>query len=170
MDKNIITALVFAELRDISKKVDVRKINECIRLAQINDFKKLLGNFYYVVLKNYEVEAFKPLMEGANFNSEGLDRYHFGLNAVLADLVYARYIATINVNITAFGAGTKNHNDTTPVDVNTLKSISKQAQNDAYFKWEEVLCYLREQKETFSFVEREDGKEGSFNSLKVEKW
>jgi len=139
---NLITVEEFAEYRNISKKLDEDKINEAISLAQQSDLIKILGDFYFDVVKNAEVTAWLPLMNGSDFEYCGEDFQHAGIKKLLADYTYSRFVYMVNINATPFGFQTKFTEDSNGIDRLVIKDLSKQAQIDAGFKFKYIQKYL----------------------------
>jgi len=165
----IITAEEFCKLRDISEKIDERKINESIKLAQLNDFQLLLGDFYFEVSRNFNDNSFDELMNGSDFTYDKLEVSHLGLKAVLADLAYSRYILKINVQLTPFGAVTKEHRDSVAVTRETLRAESKQAQIDANIKFEYVKKFINETKEAYECYKDREVKKAPYRGIRISK-
>lgn len=139
---NLITVTEFATFRNISEKINVKKTNEEIGLAQKSDLYDILGDFFFDVLDNAEDVSYSDLMDGSTFEYCDESFTHDGIKALLADFTYARYIYMINVNLTAFGAQSKFTEDSNGIDRNTIKDIAKQAQLDANIKFKTIQKYL----------------------------
>ena len=139
---NLITAAEFAANRKISQKYNQQKADEAITLAQESDLQNFLGDFYFDLLQDFQEVSFTDLMNGATFQYEDETFIHLGIKKMLSDLTFARYIYSINVNLTSFGAGSKDTQDSTPIDRNTTKDLSKQAQQDADIKFRTIKKYL----------------------------
>lgn len=142
MTKLMITSAQFAALRDISQKIDEPKVNEGIGLAQKSDLYNILGDFYFDVLKNQDVAAWQPLMNGSEFTYCTDEFEHEGIRALLADYTYARYVYMANVNLTAFGIGSKFTDDSEGVSRAIIKDLQKQAQVDAGIKFKTIQKYI----------------------------
>ena len=140
--QQLITAQEFATYRNISKKLDVGKINECILEAQQSDLLTTLDDFYFDVLKNANEASYTDLMEGSIFEVGGYEYQQAGIKALLADYVYSRYIYNLNVQQTPFGARIKTSDNSEAVDRNTLKDMAKQSQQDAGYKFKYIDKYL----------------------------
>ena len=138
----IITVEEFATLRDISKKVDVSKVNECILLAQKSDLYEALGGFYFDLIKDAGNIVYADLLNGSEFEYCGEMYIHDGIKAFLADLVYSRYIYMSNINLTPFGTQQKFTQDSSGVDRNVIKDLVKQAQVDSDAKFKTIKKYL----------------------------
>lgn len=147
--QNLITHQEFAEYKDIGKKLDEKKINECIADAQSVDLYDLLADFIYDVVENREEPNYADLMNGSTYTVNGLKYSQIGLKSLLADLVYPRYMYKVNVNLTPFGAVSKFSDNSEPIDRNVLKDIAKQSQIDADIKFKSIKRYLQANKELF---------------------
>lgn len=146
---NLITAAEFAGFRNVSQKLDTKKIEEAILLAQQSDLLEALGDFYFDVLKNKDEASYQDLMDGSEFEYSGNVFEQSGVKRLLADYAYARYMYTVNVNVTPFGAQRKTTQDSESVDRNTLKDLAKIAQQDAGIKMKFIDLYLRENSTIF---------------------
>jgi len=166
---NLITVTEFTNFRNISKKVDESKVNEAIALAQKSDLFDALGDFYFDLIKNNAESSYYDLMNGCEFNYEGELYIHDGIKAFLADLAYARYIYMVNVNLTPFGAQQKFTQDSTGVDRNVIKDLSKQAQIDGNIKFKIIQKYLLSKPNTFSRYCKGKSRGTGFGSVKISK-
>jgi|GEM_PF-3212570 len=145
----ILTPEQFATYRDVGSKLDKDKINECIKLSQNIDLYDVLGDFLFEVIENSEETDFNDLMSGSTFTIDNQDYHQEGIRSVLSDLVYSRYVYLVNTNFTPFGATQKFGQDSSPVDRNLLKDISKQAQIDASIKFQMVDKFLKSNRTQF---------------------
>ncbi|MBP0904849.1 hypothetical protein ACFSKN_04720 [Mariniflexile gromovii] len=146
---NIITAQEFATYRDVGKKLDTNKIDECIKQAQTIDLYDVLNDFYFDLIENIDNEEYADLLSGSTFTVKGQSYIQAGLNSLLADYTYNRYMYSVNTNLTPFGAVTKLSNDSQPIDRNLLKDISKQTQIDASIKFQMIDKYLKNNSSRF---------------------
>ena len=145
----LITALQFAQYRNISKKMDTPKITECIRIAQETDLFDVLGGFLFDVLDNVENEDYVDLLNGSTFTANGEKYIQEGLKSYLADLTYSRYIMNLNQVQTPFGMQSKFTDDSEPVDRNTIRDMVKQNQQDAAIRFRMIDKYIRLNTSTF---------------------
>lgn len=139
---NLITAAEFAANRKISRKYSQQKADESIELAQESDLQDVLGDFYFDLIQGFQDPSFADLMNGSTFVYNDETFIHLGIKKMLSDLTFARYIYNINVNLTSFGAGSKDTQDSTPIDRNTTKDLAKQAQQDSDVKFRTIKKYL----------------------------
>lgn len=150
MIEKLITVAEFTTFRDVGKKVDNSKVEECILFAQNSDLQNLLGGFYFDVLKNKDELLYSDLLNGSEF--EYLDETYIqsGLKALLSDYTYARYLYMINVNLTPFGATTKQSQDSEALSRNHIKDLYGQAQSDGGIKWHTIKRYILTEPELFA--------------------
>ena len=165
----LITPAEFATYRDISKKLDVSKIDEAIGLAQQSDLIKILGDFYFDVQKNSALPAYTDLMDGSEFQCNNLDFEHAGIKRLLGDYTYARFVYMGNVNLTPFGVQKKITQDSEGIDRNTIKDLAKQAQVDAGIKFEFIEKYILTEPLLFSRYCLSKNSSKSFFSQKFSK-
>lgn len=145
---NLITADEFFAMRDISIKKDAKKIDEYVLLSEMGDFRKLLGKFYFVLKANVDLPAYETLVNGGEFEVGNIKYFHLGLKVVLADYVYSRYVLNRNVQDVPFGFVTKRTDNGDPVDRNTLRDLSRQAQIDAQDKFDLIKLYMEDNKDS----------------------
>ena len=146
----ILTPTEFFDFRDIGKKPNIDKIKESIHFAQNTDLYDLMGDFIFEVIENKNEPAYADLMSGSSFTVDSRTYEQAGIQSLLADFTYARYVMGINVNFTPFGAVKKLSNDSEPVDRNTIRDIVKQTQQDAHVKFKFIDKYLCENATTFA--------------------
>ncbi|WP_418513710.1 hypothetical protein [Corallibacter sp.] len=145
----LLTVEEFKSLRNISKKVDTDKINECISLAQNIDLMDVLGDFYFELVENYEDASYEDLMSGSTFNYNSKTYIHQGIKSYLADLTYTRFVYIINTHFTPFGLQQKFTEDSNPVDRNFIKDLVKQTQADSDVKFKFIDLYIKSQPNLF---------------------
>ncbi len=165
----LITVQDFIGFRDVSKKVDADRVEECIDLAESSDLYDILGDFYFDVVKNFEAPNYSDLMDGSEFNYQGYDFTHLGLKNVLADFVYSRFVYTSNFQLTAFGSHVKTSQNSQPVDSRLLDKISKQAQIDGGNKFKIVQKYIYSEPVLFSRYCKNDNVNTGFRSVKISR-
>lgn len=146
----LLTPAEFANYRDIGKKLDESKINECIKLAQSVDLYDVMGDFLFDIIENNGQPTYNELMTGSTFSINSQNFIQEGIKSLLADYTYARFIYKINTNITPFGAVVKLSTDSQPVDRNLLKDLVKQTMIDADIKFKSIDKYLKANSTTFS--------------------
>lgn len=147
---NIITPEEFATFKNISKKLDEDKINECIKLAQSVDLYDVLGEFYFDLITDLNAPQYADLLTGSTFTLNNKKYVQDGLKSLLSDFTYARYTYLINVNYTPFGLQSKYTDDSNQVDRNLIKDIVKQTQIDANIKFKFIDKYIRANSSIFT--------------------
>lgn len=150
MATRIITSEDFKNFRNVSKKLNTDKIDECINLAQTVDLQDKLGDFYFDVLDNKDSATYADLMTGCTFTVGGESFTHEGIQSYLADLAYSRFLYVINTNQTPFGIVQKVTDDSQPLERNMIKDLVKQAQIDASIKFRIIDKYLKENASVFT--------------------
>lgn len=166
---NIITATEFAAFRNISSKIDTKKIDEAIQQAEDSDLNDILGGFFFDVQKNKDDATYTDLMNGSEFTYCDETFIHKGIKVMLADYAYARYVYTKNVNDTAHGFVAKNYQDGITTDRNVLKDLAKQAQIDAGIKFRTIEKYILSEPTLFSrYCDSKKGNTG-FNYQRFSK-
>lgn len=165
----ILTVGEFISFRKTSKKVDEEKVNESIDLAEGSDFMNALGGLYFDIIANISNPTYADLLNGSDFIYCDESYTHKGLKAYLADLAYSRYIYGINVNLTPFGAQQKFTQDSTGVDRNTLRDMSKQSQQDADAKFRMIDLYLKSEPVLFERYECNRINQSAFNGIRLTK-
>lgn len=150
---NLITIQELKQYKDIGSKTgktDSDKITPIIIMAQSVDLQDFLGTtMYFDVMNNLENPVYQPLLSGSSFTVGTITYYQEGLKALLCDLFMARFVLQVNTNITPFGATTKESQDSTPTDRNTLKDIAHQQKEMAATKWSIIKLYLDNNTQTF---------------------
>ncbi|MEC4048763.1 hypothetical protein OX284_004920 [Flavobacterium sp. SUN046] len=140
---NLITPAEFQSAKDIGHKLDEKKINSLIEMAQSTDLKELLSaRFYFDLLDNQNEENYQDLLSGCTFQFLGVNYYQDGLKALLCDYVMAKYVLQVNTNFTPFGVTIKTSENSEPVDRNTLKDIAVQNTQLAGSRFEIIKLYL----------------------------
>jgi len=166
---NLLTINEFVQLRNISQKVDDKKLNEAIKQAQGSDLIAILGDFYFDVVANMEAPDWQPLLDGCSFAYCGKNYYQEGIRALLADYVYARFIAKLNVNLTPFGVTKKKSENSEPLTASEIRDISKQSQIDAGIKFEFIKLYLLSKPSLFSRYCENTTEQNGYSSIKISK-
>jgi len=146
----ILTVNEFTTLKNISKKINTERIEQAISYAENVDLRDYLGNFYFDVVSNKAVLAWQELMDGSIFSVDSESYIHEGLKQLIADLAYARYVATSNTEDTAFGLVSKDNDNSTPLERNQIKDIISQVQRDADAMFTLINLYLEQNTTLFS--------------------
>lgn len=146
----ILTPDEFKSYKDVGKKIDVDKINDCIMMAQNVDLYDILNDFIFDVIDNKDSAEYQDLLSGSAFTIDGKNYYQVGLKRLLADFTYSRFLYAINVNLTPYGAVSKVNENSTPVDRNILKDLAKQIVVDADIKFGLIDKYLKQNSSVFT--------------------
>ena len=142
--KLILSESEFKEYKDVPDSERDNKQLMCIKDAQVIDLFKALGGFLFKIEKNITEQSYQDLLEGCYFTYNGEDYYQEGIKSLLADYAYTRYLYKANIHLTAFGAKTKQYEDSTTVSGATLRDIAKQGQDDTAVKFELIEMYIKE--------------------------
>ena len=121
-----------AKHRTISKSVRNDKINPYIEDAETLDLKPLLGNaLYFDLVKNQASVNYTALLDGSEFDVDGIAYKHPGLKKVLSIFSNARYVLFGSNTDTTFGLVQKSHQDSVPVPQTGKRDIYKKDQQTA---------------------------------------
>ena len=140
-----------AKHREIARGVRDDKINPFIEDAELLDIKPLLGNaLYFDLVKNLTDTKYVELLDGKEFDVNGITHKFTGLKKILSIFSDARYKLFGSYTDTAFGLVEKNHNDSTQVSHESKKNIYSKNRQIAYQYFEDVKLFLNNNKETYS--------------------
>ena len=139
----LISKSTILKYRQISKSVDETLINQSINDAELLDLKPLLGELLYNDLVTNIVDAkYQDLMVGKSYTYDGKNYDFKGLEAVLANFSYARYIVFSSFVDTPFGLVTKNSQDSQAVSESNKRAMSKSAEQTAYSYFNSIRDFL----------------------------
>lgn len=145
----MIQAQELSNYRKISQGYKFDKVEESVELAK-TDMREHIGDrLFFDALKNIDTPAYDSLLNGGEFDVDGITYIHDGLKAMYADYTYVRYLQVINVSHGPNGLVVKENNDSNVVALSTIKELSRQAQTDADRRWELIKIYLDLNLETF---------------------
>ena len=131
-----------ALFKQISKTVADAKLEDIIIQTQIDDIRPLLGDKLFNDLMN-NTDDYDTLMDGGVYTYNGITYQNYGLKAVIAYYVYARYMMFGSVTDTPFGLVEKlNAQDSKPVDYPIKKSLYTSNRQSAFNIWLTVHDYL----------------------------
>lgn len=146
------TALItYADIQarnEISVNLDAtKKIAPYIQEAQQFDLKSLLGDeFYVALLKDFEaspsLQTYYDLWNGHEWTFAGHTYRHSGLKAVLIYFTYARYLASANSEVTAFGIVSKKTEQSEPISEKVLLRRIDDARTGARAYYDDVEKYM----------------------------
>ena len=129
-------------VKDVSYHLEDRA-TQYINEAEFIDLKPLLGErFYYDVVSNASESGYNILVNGGNYDFDGISITCPGLKKVLIEYAYARIVFFGNDHSTPFGLVEKVYQDGKNVERGRLKEIYKATQQIAYQYWLEVKLYL----------------------------
>lgn len=138
----LITKSEIQEFKQISNSINSDKLNQIIKEAQFNDLLPLLGERLYNDLMVNTVN-YADLLDGSVYTVNNITYTNYGLKAVLAHYVYARYAMFGDVIDNPFGMTTKlNLNESKQIDYSTKKTFYAANQNTAYNYWLNVESFL----------------------------
>ena len=131
-----------ALFKQISKTVADAKLEDIIIQTQIDDIRPLLGDKLFNDLMN-NTDDYDTLMDGGVYTYNGITYQNYGLKAVIAYYVYARYMMFGSVTDTPFGLVEKlNAQDSKLVDYPIKKSLYTSNRQSAFNIWLTVHDYL----------------------------
>lgn len=137
----LVTRASIAEYKQISKTVFDDKLNELIIESQFQDVMPLLGELLFNdVMTN--TANYTDLLEGGTYEYNGITYHNYGLQAVIAYYVYARYAMFGNVTDTPFGQVTKLVGESQTTDYAYKKQAYQMNRDSAYQMWRSVENYL----------------------------
>lgn len=158
---NILNHTEFNTYKNIGKKYDEDKVEQCITQAHI-ELRGVMGDaFYFDVIKNQE--QYTDLLKGCEFSIGEFTYSHDGLKSLVADYSYSRYLYEVNTILTPFGMVSKNSNDSTQVDRNMIKDMTKQISVDAGLKWQLIEAYLNNNPELFPVWAKQKDNKGDLS-------
>lgn len=132
-----------AKYRQISKSVLDAVLNQYINDAQFVDVQQLMGaEFFNDMLRNYTAANYQALLKEASYVHETVTYTNYGLIAVISLYSYSRYILFGGYTDTPFGFVQKVTDESQPVSYNDRKSAGKDAQQNAFYYWENVRDFL----------------------------
>ena len=139
----LISQQIIQQYKQVSKSVDRELINQSIKDAELLDLKPLLGELLYVdLVANITAPKYMELMTGKAYIFNGQSYIFEGLNPVLANFAYARYIVFSSYVDTPFGLVSKVSQDSQPVSEANKRAMSKSAEQTAYSYFQGVRDFL----------------------------
>jgi hypothetical protein len=137
-----------ASLKPISMNTDVtKKLNTFIQEAQEFDVMKFLGDEFYISLETDfaaqpSLAVYSDLFNGCSYTYQGVTYRHRGIKTMLVYYSYARFIANVQSNQTAFGNVMKVTPESQPVSDKTITRQVDQALSAASKYQADVYDYL----------------------------
>ncbi|WP_157681234.1 DUF6712 family protein [Maribacter dokdonensis] len=143
------------------------KIQTCIDDAEEVDLFEQLGNFYFELIAKADDEDFDNLLNGCEFEFEGVKMKHSGLRKYVAGLAYVRYLGVSNMTHTPHGYVNKLTQNSEPVSYNQIKDEKKEVQRAASIRFKTISNYLELNPEIFTSYNPKKSNSHSYNSLKT---
>lgn len=141
----------FKEYKQLSKGVDIERIEHYITEAQDIDIRKLIcDKFYFDIIKNWQLPSYQKLIHGETYTDEDdIEREYKGLKPVLVYYAYSRYCMRGSVVDTAFGMVQKTSENSQPISGTEKRDMRDTSIQTALQYWIDVQKYLKEKEETF---------------------
>lgn len=150
-----ITRNQIAQYKQISKSVYDDKLNQIVLESQFMDLLPLMGERFYndfnewfqLYLVNDTTQpnnvAYTALYEGSTYTYSGVTYTNYGIVAVLANYVYARYAMFSDVIDNPFGMVNKLQGaESQPISMSTKQTLYKMNQDIAFNYWTNVRRYI----------------------------
>jgi hypothetical protein len=141
----------FLEDKLIPSITELVKLEKCIRDAQEEDLRPLMGDrFYTDMILNFSLNdsdvthIYVPLMRGEDYeDSDGYTIHFSGLRMALKNWTYARYIAQVQFNVTSHSVVNKLQDNSQLVSSKTIAAQVEAARSMAVSYWADVVKYLK---------------------------
>ena len=131
---------------NIQLRLPEANILKFMQNAQDTDLRVMLGDdFYFNMIKKRAEAPFVELLAGSKFvpNTSTMIEYeHEGIEGVLADLVWARFIIHGSFHVTDFGFVEKSNQDSKPVSTFHRGDIKTQSEQNASSKFQIVKRFI----------------------------
>ena len=138
----LITRTEIQQYKQISKSIFDDKLNDLIIDAQFNDLQPLIGERLFNAILD-DVATYSELLDGGTYEYQGITYTNYGLKAVLAHYVYARYAMFGDLIDNPFGITSKiNVNESKPIDYAFKKNLYANNRATAYNYWLNVERFL----------------------------
>ncbi|TYP71480.1 DUF6712 family protein [Aquimarina intermedia] len=139
-----------AKHREVSRSVRDDKINPYIEDAEYLDLKPLLGeSLYNDLIANKTDLKYINLLEPKNYQHNGKEYTHKGLNKVISLFAYARYVLFGSFTDTAFGFVEKSNNDSQPVSNEFKRNIYTKDRQAAVSYLNDVLVFISRNRDVY---------------------
>mgnify|MGYP000010403074 CR=1 FL=1 len=141
----------FKEFKQLSKGVDIERIEQYITEAQDIDIRKLIcDDFYFDIIKNWQEPAYKKLLHGETYtDADDIEREYKGLKTVIVYFAYSRYCMRGGVVDTGFGMVQKVNENSQAISGTEKRDMRDSSIQTALTYWVDVKTYLEEKKSTF---------------------
>lgn len=138
----LITRTEIQQYKQISKSIFDDKLNELILDTQFNDLQPLIGERLFNEILNNPT-SYTDLLNGGTYEYGGITYQNYGLKAVLAYYIYARYAMFGDLIDNPFGITSKlNVNESKPIDYAFKKNLYQTNRESAYNVWLNVERFL----------------------------
>ncbi len=159
-----------SEIVQIAKGYDSSRFERYINEALELDLKPLVCDSFYVdLLKNYVDVRYQNLLNGQNYEYEGLDYCFAGLNTVISYFVFARYCYDSPIVSTSHGRVIKETSYSSPTDLKQRKDDYHRFRHDAMTYFKDVEIYLQRNEDLFPEFFECSGCETTRNKIIVVK-
>ena len=144
----LITYAQIAPYKHITSNVNAAKFDIYNLQAQELDLRPLLGTeLYWDLVDDFEASPslviYSDLYNGSTYVKDTRSFKHEGLIPVMANFIYARYLASSGASSTPWGMVQKKQGDVSdPLSEKSLARMMGQAQSEALAYWERVKIYL----------------------------
>ena len=143
----LISVTDIRELKDISKSVPEKKVNQYIDDAEILDLMPNLGDRFYSDIKANPTKAeYVKLLDGGEYekieNGQPFKYFNPGIKKVLVEFSYARYILFGGYTDTPFSMVEKLSQDSRPVEKESKRAMYKNMQQVAQLYFGEVEKFI----------------------------
>ena len=141
----------FKEFKQLSRGVDIERIEHYITEAQDMDIRKLIcDKFYFDIIKNWQSPAYQKLIHGETYtDEEEIERKYKGLKPVLVYYAYSRYCMRGSVVDTSFGMVQKTSENSQPISGSEKRDMRDRSIQTALQYWLDVQKYLKDKEENF---------------------
>lgn len=141
MQKKLIQWETIAKYKQISESVPDEILDQFIHTSQLTDVMPLLGErLYNDILINTEDHT--ELLDGGIYTHNDVTYINYGLKAIIALFVNARYVYFSSIVDTPTGHVQRETNYSTPAPETTKKSMWLENRKEAFAFWESVKSYL----------------------------
>ena len=167
MNRLIITTEALRNYKQISKSVTKAILEQYIRDAQIQDLAPLLGErlFNDIVLNP---EKHVDLLNGGEYDINGITYYNVGLNTVLVHYSYSRYLLFGNMVDTPYSMVEKlNPGNSQPISYKQKEALHKENQDTAFTYFGSVRKYLERTKYPMYEINKCESRQSKFRIYKV---
>lgn len=155
----LINADDIREYKPLSKNVDeADRIDQYIREAQVMDLKPILGRkLYYDFIENYTDAKYLDLLNGAEYDEDGVTVQFEGVKPILVYYSFARILQYYGSNPTRFGLVKKLAENSEPLSTKEIQAMISQAKAGAISYQDELFRFLNENTDTYPLWKGQKG-------------